>query len=172
MNSRIIDLKGQRIGAWKVLSFAGPNSYGQSTWLCRCRCGTERKVNAQTLREKLTSSCGCLKGAAIALFRTKHGHSRGGESRTYVIWGGMHNRCRNETHVGWKYYGGRGIKVCDRWNDFQNFLEDMGEAPKSRSLDRFPNMDGDYEKSNCRWATTTQQANNRRKRGTCVAQPS
>jgi hypothetical protein len=169
--SKRIDLKGKRFGAWYVLSYSGMNTLGQTTWLCRCDCGTKRAVVGQTLRVGLTHSCGCQKGASIALSKTKHGQSRGlgkkKEGKTYCVWQGMHARCRDQKHVAWKYYGGRGIKVCERWKDFRNFIEDMGEAPLGLTLDRI-NGNGHYEKSNCRWATWTMQARNKRPRG-CVA---
>lgn len=93
--------------------------------------------------------------------RYTHGH---GSSRnpTYSKYQAMKQRCLNPKHVGYPNYGGRGVKVCQRWlNSFENFLEDMGEAPTGASIDRV-NSDGDYEPSNCRWATRDEQANNTR----------
>ena len=75
----------------------------------------------------------------------------------------MNARCHNPKHKSFKDYGGRGIKVCDRWKTFENFYEDMGERPIGMTLDRFPDQNGNYEKSNCRWATRRQQTHNRRK---------
>lgn len=91
----------------------------------------------------------------------KHGHSRRtGWSRTYKSWKAMKNRCLHETFKGFKNYGGRGIKVCDRWMTFENFLIDMGERPKDKTLGRI-NNDGDYCKENCSWQTKIEQDNNR-----------
>jgi hypothetical protein len=90
-----------------------------------------------------------------------HGHASGGsDSRTYRIWAGMKQRCLNPKTTHYGYYGGRGIKVCERWMDYRNFLADMGEAPEGLSLDRI-NPDGNYEPGNCRWATDKVQANNK-----------
>lgn len=90
-----------------------------------------------------------------------HGHAGGGhQSRTYRIWCGMKQRCANPKATGWERYGGRGIRVCERWMDYRNFLADMGEVPEGLSIDRI-NPDGNYEPGNCRWATDKVQANNK-----------
>ncbi len=87
-----------------------------------------------------------------------HGHTRAGKSlQTYWIWQCMKKRCNNPNYHQFHLYGGRGIRVCERWNDYANFLADMGEKPEGRSLDRFPNRDGNYEPGNVRWATTKEQ---------------
>lgn len=96
--------------------------------------------------------------------KIKHGHNRKftGKSPTYSCWDSMKQRCRNPKHIAYRYYGGRGIKVCDRWNQFENFLADMGERPSARhSLDRYPDTDGHYEPGNVRWTTKREQALNR-----------
>lgn len=99
----------------------------------------------------------------IGLANTRHGHTRSGkESRVYSSWHSMGQRCRNPRATGYADYGGRGITICLRWQVFENFLADMGERPIGTSLDRIDN-DGNYEPSNCRWATRTQQTFNRRK---------
>lgn len=92
----------------------------------------------------------------------KHGHCVGEHSATYYCWARMIQRCTNPKHTRYKEYGGRGIQICDRWMSFSNFLADMGTKPDGKSLDRFPNNDGNYEPGNVRWATVKEQQNNRR----------
>jgi hypothetical protein len=95
---------------------------------------------------------------------TKHGYgSRWTRNPTYQAWLNMKKRCTKPNCKDWEYYGGRGIKVCERWlHSFENFLEDVGERPEGRSLDRYPNNDGNYEPGNVRWATRSEQMSNRR----------
>lgn len=137
----------------------------QRTWKCRCVCGKELVVRQDCLRSGNTTSCGCQRKvhAAVAIRKrcTTHGQSKLAE---YFVWKTMKARCRNPKNLEFKNYGGRGIKVCDRWlNSFEAFLGDMGRRPTpAHSIDRI-NNDGNYEPGNCRWATWKQQAANRRK---------
>jgi hypothetical protein len=102
--------------------------------------------------------------------KVKHGHARevtGKISREYSTWRCMVQRCTNPKVPNWRYYGGRGIGVCERWMKFKNFLDDMGLRPQGKSLDRWPNKDGNYEPGNCRWATQQEQIDNSNKKRHC-----
>lgn len=141
---------------------------GQPHWLCRCVCGTEKVVRTAHLRYGRVQSCGCYRGALTRARSLTHGHTVGGYKRhppEYRIWQGMKRRCDTPTVHGYPNYGGRGIRVCDRWcHDFTAFYADVGQRPSPRhSLDRI-NNDGHYEPGNVRWATWSQQALNRRPR--------
>lgn len=133
-------------------------------WRARCDCGIERDFNMQDLRSGNTSSCGCLRVDLVRLIKATHGDSRSPEWET---WKRMTQRCYNDRHPNFKDYGGRGIVICERWRGpegFINFLADMGRRPASKhSIDRFPDKNGNYELSNCRWATQQQQAENTRR---------
>jgi hypothetical protein len=160
--SRLIDLTGQTFNRWTVLARAENSKAGQTRWLCRCTCGNEAIVQAAALRDNHSKSCGCLKIETTVDRFTKHGHSSAsGASPTYHSWAGMHARCTNSKHEAFRYYGGRGISVCKRWSDFQHFLEDMGEKPPGKSIDRI-DVNGNYTPKNCQWATPLQQTENRR----------
>jgi hypothetical protein len=160
-NSRTIDITGQRFGRWNVLSRARNTPKGQAQWLCRCDCGTESILAGATLRTGHSRSCGCLKREMNIKRSTKHGHATNGISPTYHSWNGMLSRCTNPSHHSYADYGERGIDVCPRWFQFQNFLADMGEKPHGTSLERKDNSLG-YSPENCYWATATQQARNKR----------
>ena len=156
---RFIDLTGRRYGKLFVkekLEERGKN--GQIVYLCVCDCGSGKNplVLSSSLTLNIVRSCGCLNKEIV----TTHNSSY---KPIYFTWTGIKTRCLNEKSPDYPRYGGRGIKICDRWlNSFENFYEDMGDKPGPEySLDRI-NSDGDYEKDNCRWATMIEQQNNRR----------
>ena len=125
-------------------------------WLFQCECGKKKVINISKVKKGLTKSCGCLHDEGNNF---KHGMNG---IKTHISWKSMKNRCLNPNATGYKDYGGRGIKICDEWlNNFINFFKDMGERPNGKTLDR-KNNDGNYCKSNCRWADKFEQANNKR----------
>lgn len=125
---------------------------------CVCDCGTEFRADIYKLRTGHTASCGCLRRELVAAKNTSHGMSGTTEHR---IWKLMVQRCTNRAFHKYKDYGGRGIRVCERWRSFENFYADMGPRPQDTTLDRI-NNNGNYEPGNCRWATDDQQRNNKR----------
>lgn len=153
------DLVGKVFGKLTVQSFYG-RWKGRLAWTCQCACGsTSPHVWSSCLTSGNTKSCGCEKRNAGKQTKT-HGMS---DAVEYGIWFGMKKRCENEKCSNFANYGGRGIKVCDRWrSSFSNFYEDMGQRPSPKhSIDRIDN-DGDYCKENCKWSTRTEQSQNRR----------
>ena len=151
--------EGDRFGKLVAMNFKRGSKFTPRMWACICDCGNTSIVRSTNLHSGNTRSCGCDSSRVTTeknRFRT-HGMSR---TRTYRIWRNMHTRCYYKNSR--TYYGNRGIIVCERWFKFDNFLKDMGKCPENRSIDRI-NNDGNYEPGNCRWATATQQANNKRK---------
>ena len=156
-----IDIVGQRFGRYLVTAKSDKRTKAMKQMvLCKCDCGTEREVVAGNLRSGLTTSCGCWKNEKTSARRKKHGFSK---TTMYHRYRSMIRRCYDPLHKEFHYYGGRGIKVCNRWlESVENYIEDMGFPPfKEASIDRI-NNDGSYFKENCRWATKTEQNLNRR----------
>lgn len=160
------DLTGQTFTKLTVLSFSS-NENGIVKWKCKCQCGRITIVQSGALKSKHSKSCGCLQkeaaskqGKIIGKLRKTHGLS---DTSEYVAWRGMLARCFNKNSPNYKNYGGRGITVCADWLKFENFISDMGNKPTvEHSIDRYPNVNGNYQPDNCRWATNAEQQRNRR----------
>jgi len=152
------DLTGQRFGRLVALRDVGRNKTSRVLWLCQCDCGNEITLSSnRLLHPQGTKSCGCLRREVSSQKATKHGHA--GE-RIYKIWSDMKKRCNNPNHKNYNHYGGRGIIVCEAWNDFPAFYEDMHPTYKEGlTIDRRDN-NGNYEPGNCRWITPQEQLHN------------
>lgn len=152
--------EGQTFGKFTFIREL-PQRYKNSRYaLFKCSCGREVESNLLLVIQGRTNSC---RSCAAKIRKTQHGHCiNGRQTSTYECWSAMHKRCSNPEHPSYKDYGGRGVSVCERWNDFANFLADMGEKPSGKSIDRFPDPNGSYKTDNCRWATAKEQNNNKR----------
>ena len=149
------DIIGNRVGRLIVEEFWGRDSkHGHPHYICRCDCGNTKVIARGSLLKNATKSCGCLRNEK----RFRHG---GSYDNAYWSWKAMIRRCTNPSHDSYPHYGGRGIKVCDRWMIYENFKHDMGDRPKGLSIDRI-DPDGNYEPGNCKWSTSHEQSNNRR----------
>lgn len=161
MPKRIEVPQGTRFGSLVVIREAQKRGEKRA-FECQCGCGAFAVVALGHLRTGSIVSCGCH-GRNLKPNMT-HGHTSGGQfSPTHRSWVAMKNRCKYPSQKNWKNYGGRGICVCERWmSSFQNFLDDMGERPEGKTLDRI-DSDRGYEPGNCRWATRKEQEGNKRK---------
>ena len=164
--------EGMLCGELTVLRKAGFGPDRKAQWLCRCSCGTEKLISQNRLNQGRVKSCGCRQHEIAARSKSTHGHApKRNRSPEYRSWGHMINRCENRNDLHWAWYGQRGISVCPRWRNGENgvsafecFLADMGKRPTlAHTLDRWPDVNGNYEPKNCRWATKSEQMYNMRR---------
>lgn len=160
------DLRGIKFNRLTVIDEPPIRKGNRVFWRCSCECGKVVEIVNFSITSGRTKSCGCLHKDFLTKNKRTHGQSKKGKwSAEYRTWVGMKARCYNYKAPSYKYYGEKGISVCQRWlgdGGFKNFFEDMGKRPSDKhSLDRFPDKNGNYEPSNCRWTTVYVQANNK-----------
>ncbi len=164
MGHGLIDLTGLPFTKLRVIcqgpTHRTPSGSKITMWWCSCVCRNIVLVSSTKLRTKHTKSCGCSTNHFISMSNRTHGLSK---TRTWTVWNQMIQRCTNPKASNYEYYGGRGISVCQPWLDsFESFYADMGECAPTLSIER-KDVNGNYEASNCRWATKIEQMRNHRR---------
>ena len=166
-NLGIKDLTGQKFGKLTVLNICGRNKYKAVIWYCKCDCGNYTNVLSRSLLSGHTKSCGCIKGYKQVKHNASIKYHGGSDTRLYHVWNDMRQRCENPNKSSYVWYGAKGIRVCDEWQDFENFekwaykngYDDT--APRGYcTLDRIDNKEG-YNPQNCRWVSMTDQNRNK-----------
>ena len=160
--TNVVDMKGKRFGRLTVIGRTG-SMHRKAVWKCFCLCGTTKNIIGQSIRRGLIVSCGCYHRERQTVPKV-HGHKDNGiVSPTYNSWRAMIGRCTHPSNNTFKFYGAKGVRVCERWLTFSGFLADMGERPVNTTLGRFGDT-GNYEPSNCTWMSLAEQSEARKEK--------